>query len=206
MNPRTARNRLITLFVLAPTLGVGACTHRHELPPSPPADALSSANDLTRDNETTVWTTESLKYAFESADIRQDSLVGTALNQRKALPLNEISRFSAKSRSKGMLDGVLIGSGIGLALGLVAPLEDEECSFLGGCRVVATHTRSETIGTMLVSGAVWGVVIGLWRKATVVYDVGDVDPSPEGELTVSPTFQGRPGLSVTWRPGSRGRP
>lgn len=100
-----------------------------------------------------------------SADAHSLSLITTS-GSRVVIPAPDVRRIElSDGRRRGVARGALIGTGVGLILGAVTPLDQchDGRSTVG--QGFSFCTRSETVGVVTLSGALWGAGIGYFKKS-----------------------------------------
>ena len=123
----------------------------------------------------TTTTTDKLEGVVVAVD---DSLLTLAGEEHAPIKIamKSITQIEVVTgRRSSVVPGLCWGAGIGLAVGLVAPVNSDP-SFNTGLESSGTNfkSRGEAVGLCTVGGGLWGVVIGLLIKRdewTTIYTI-----------------------------------
>ncbi len=137
--------------ILLLAVSLQGCTHTTRLSATSPQSSYDRVNAQLAHKTAKVRLDDGGLFELYNVQFGADSARWLSpVEGRVAQPAQALISAEIKSASRGMLDGVLIGGAVGIGLVGLA----YECD--GSCVVDA-----------IVSGAVWGLIIGAIRKSTM---------------------------------------
>jgi len=153
------RHPILTLILL---LVASGCTHTQVIERAAAGpESYRTATATLRGREAEILTSEGEVFRWYDVGVTADSTFGlpVATGVRaggRAIPTDHLVAATARSRSRGILDGVLIGAGTGLLLGAIIPIDEGCTDYYGPC----PSTRGQQALLVGFSGAFWGVIFG----------------------------------------------
>jgi hypothetical protein len=149
---------MTSMLILLPS----GCTHTQVIDRAAPGpDAFRGATATLQGREAVILTREGQMFRWYNVEVTPDSVFGlpvaTGVRATGAvIPTERLVEATARSRSRGIVDGVLIGAGAGVLLGLIMPPDRSCVDYYGPC----PSTRGQQAVLVGVGGAAWGLILG----------------------------------------------
>lgn len=149
-----------------------ACTHRQVVVRNSGLRAFEDANRAIAWKDGELLTRSGEVFRWYDIRFRPDSTFGIPLaaglgEVRRSIPTDRVAEVTVRSRSRGVLDGVLVGTASGFVLGLIVGPPDQ----CGGGDIFCSESRTTQAAYSGLAGAFWGAIIGAIRSSRTKVEI-----------------------------------